>query len=221
VHGRLPYSSNFTLLATVEDGQAAARAVYKPAGGERPLWDFPSGTLCRREVAAYELSHRLGWGLVPPTVLRDGPYGHGALQLYVDHEPEEHYFTLAERHAAALRRVAILDCVMNNADRKSGHILLGQDGHIWAIDHGVCFHARPKLRTVIWAFAGQALPEDVRQDLTRLRAELSQEYSAGSLPELLADDELHALADRVDALLRLGRIPHPRPDQMALPWPLV
>ena len=157
VKGRLPWASNATFLVEVTRGRAATLGVYKPRRGERPLWDFPRG-LDRREVAAYRLSETLGFGLVPPTLAREGPYGPGSIQLFVDAEFEEHYFTLRERpeHRAALARLCAFDLVANNADRKSGHCLLGRDGRLYAIDNGLCFHVEPKLRTVVWDFVGRA-----------------------------------------------------------------
>ena len=146
--------------------------MYKPQRGERPLWDFPRG-LDRREVAAYRLSETLGFGLVPPTLAREGPYGPGSIQLFVDAEFEEHYFTLRERpeHRAALARLCAFDLVANNADRKSGHCLLGRDGRLYAIDNGLCFHVEPKLRTVVWDFSGEPIPGEIRTAASRLGAQ--------------------------------------------------
>jgi hypothetical protein len=154
VLGRIPWASNVTLLAEVSHGDLAGLAVYKPARGERPLWDFPDGSLYRREVAAFAVSEELGWGLVPLTVARDGPFGLGSVQLYVQADPEVTAFDLLAAGHPALPRIATFDVVVNNADRKAGHCL--QNGaQVWAIDHGVCFHTEPKLRTVLWDLAGQ------------------------------------------------------------------
>ena len=156
VLGQILSSSNYAFLARVDDGELQALAVYKPRRGEVPLWDFAPGTLCMREVAAYVLSHALGWPLIPPTVLRDGSYGPGVVQLYIEADVDAHYFTFREERRADLVPVALFDIVTNNADRKGGHLLLDRDSRIWAIDHALTFHAEPKLRTVIWDFAGSA-----------------------------------------------------------------
>jgi uncharacterized repeat protein (TIGR03843 family) len=169
-------------------------------------------------VAAYELSEALGWGLVPPTLARDGPYGPGSLQLFVDADVEEHYFTLRERpeHRAALARLCAFDLLANNADRKSGHCLLGRDGRLYAIDNGLCFHAEPKLRTVLWDFAGEPVPDDVRAAASRL----ALEGLPGPLGELLDPEERAALLRRARALSVARRFPED-PTGMRYPWPLV
>ncbi|MGH9101588.1 MAG: SCO1664 family protein, partial [Acidimicrobiales bacterium] len=167
LRGRMPWSSNATFLVSCTLGGVEMAAIYKPSRGERPLWDFPGG-LDRREAAAYELSQLLGWDMVPETVLRgDGPLGPGSLQRFVEADFSQHYFTLVEdaSHGEALRRIACFDLVANNADRKSGHCLLGTDGQIWAIDNGLCFHDQPKLRTVMWDFAGEPIPPAMLEDL--------------------------------------------------------
>jgi uncharacterized repeat protein (TIGR03843 family) len=216
--GRLPWSSNATFLVEVDHQGATALAVYKPARGERPLWDFPP-RLYRREVAAWLLSEALGWGVVPPTVERDdGPYGEGSLQAFVDADFEQHYFTLREdpAHHDRLRLICLFDLVTNNADRKSGHCLLGRDGRVYAIDNGLCFHAEPKLRTVIWEFGGDPLPSAPLGDVRRL-------VEAGLPPPLaalLSADEREALTARAR---RVGRGRHFPKDTggRAYPWPLV
>ena len=202
--GRMPWSTNVTLLVELALDGTTALGVYKPARGERPLWDFPSG-LFKREIAAYHLSEILGWGLVPPTVRRDGPLGEGALQRFVEADFEQHYFTLREEaaHHAQLRRICAFDLVANNADRKSGHCLLAPDGAIWAIDNGLCFHVEPKLRTVIWDFAGEPLPADVIEDLGRLLAT----GLPASIAELLDPAEGRALLARARAVVKAGRFP--------------
>lgn len=222
VQGRMPWSSNGTYLVTVSsetDPEAAGvAAIYKPGQAERPLWDFPDG-LYRREVAAFVLSETLGWGFVPATVTRDdAPLGPGSIQLFVDADFEQHYFTLLEEdeHHAWLKRMATFDFVANNADRKGGHCLLDGDGRIWGIDHGLCFHVQPKLRTVIWDFAGEPLAEADRADLERL-------VGCGLPPamnELLHPEECRALLKRARALVQHGRMPEPRSDY-PYPWPLV
>ena len=217
VHGRIAGSSNVTLLVTCTLEATELAAVYKPVRGERPLWDFPPG-LHRREVAARVLSELLGWGLVPETVLRaDAPYGEGSVQRVVPEDGESHYFTLRDEPAwhPALRRLAAFDVVANNADRKSGHVLLAE-GRLWAIDHGLTFHADPKLRTVVWDFAGEDLDAAAAADLERLAGDdLPDE-----LAELLDADESEALVRRSEDLVRAGRLPYPRSDR-AVPWPLV
>ncbi len=166
--GLLPYSSNYNFLVTVDGGDLQVPGVYKPQRGESPLWDFAQGTLCLRERAAFVVSDALGWELVPPTVLRDGPHGLGSVQFFVDADPNDHYFTVREdaRHADSLRRCALFDVLINNADRKSGHCLLDGRHRLWAIDHGICFHQEHKLRTVIWEFAAEPIGPDLMADLT-------------------------------------------------------
>jgi uncharacterized repeat protein (TIGR03843 family) len=218
IRGRMPWSSNGTFLVTVSDGDDTTPAIYKPGRGERPLWDFPDG-LYRREVAAYELAVALGWRLVPETVARgDGPLDAGSLQRFVDADFEQHYFTLLEEevHHPALKQMATFDVIANNADRKGGHCLLDSDGHLWGIDHGLCFHTQPKLRTVIWDFAGEALADQDRQDLEGLAGR----GLPPSVTTLLHDDERRALETRIQRMLRAGRLPEPRSDR-PYPWPLV
>jgi hypothetical protein len=217
--GRLPWSSNGTFLAELCLDGEAMRAVYKPLRGERPLWDFPDG-LYRREVAAYELSAALGWGVVPETVSRDdGPHGAGSYQRFVDADFTQHYFTLLEdeTHLDALRRIAVFDLVANNADRKSGHCLVGDDGQIFGIDHGLCFAVPPKLRTVMWDFAGEAIDGAVLADLAALAAG----PPPPGLVDLLHIDEVEAVLGRAAAVVRLGEFPNPDPDRRPYPWPMV
>jgi hypothetical protein len=220
VLGLLPRASNYTFLAKVESPHEQALAVYKPQAGEIPLWDFFEGTLCKREVAAFEVSRALGWPDVPPTILREGPEGPGSLQLYVDFDPEEHYLTLRERRPDDFRRVALFDAVINNADRKSGHCLLSRDGRVFLIDHGVSFHHLPKLRTVIWEFAGEDIPPELVRDLKRFVAELRDGAVGSRLEALLARREIQAMETRVNALLETGRFPHPGPGR-PYPWPVI
>jgi uncharacterized repeat protein (TIGR03843 family) len=217
VKGRMPASSNITLLVECALKGTTALAVYKPRKGERRLWDFPPG-LWKREVAAYLLSESLGWGLVPLTVPREGPHGEGSLQLFVHADFEQHYFSLLEdaAHHDALRRICLFDLLTNNADRKSGHCLLGPEGRIFAIDNGLVLHVDPKLRTVIWDFAGEPIPPPLLADRRRL--------GEGGLPEPLAGlvtpQECEALLGRTEALLELAAFP-PDTSGMRYPWPLV
>jgi len=219
VLGLLPNASNHTFLARARAGDEKVLAVYKPRRGETPLWDFPEGTLCAREVAAYVVSRTLGWPNVPATVLRDGPYGVGSAQRFVDHDPEEHYFTLAERFPAEFRRVAAFDIVVNNADRKAGHCLLGDDGRIFLVDHGVCFSDEPKLRTVIWDFVGERLEEQARADVRHLADEVRAGPVRDELTNLLSPVELDALGARAEAVASMERFPEPGPDRRPFPWP--
>jgi len=219
VLGRMPWSSNTTLLVNVTHDGVALRAVYKPRRGERPLWDFPAG-LDRREVASYQLSDWLGWGLVPETVLRhDGlPFGAGSLQRFVPFDVEQHYFTLLEdesRHDA-LRTICVFDLVANSADRKGGHCLAAYDGAIYAIDNGLTFHEELKLRTVLWDFGGQPVPQTLLDDVTRL----VDEGAPPALAELVSSAECAAMLRRSAALLRAGRFPVDETGRR-FPWPLV
>jgi uncharacterized repeat protein (TIGR03843 family) len=219
--GRLRYSSNGAFLAEASADGVTVPAVYKPRRGERPLWDFPDGTLCRREVAAYELSRTLGWGIVPVTVLRDdGPLGEGAVQRFVDHDPEEHYFTLLEQHADRFRRFAVFDVLVNNADRKGGHCLRSRpDGAILGIDHGLTFHPAWKLRTVIWDFGGERIDPVIADDVCRV-AQLDAAIVEPLTP-LLSPLELEAMRQRAAELLTTGTLPEPEPGYHSVPWPLV
>jgi uncharacterized repeat protein (TIGR03843 family) len=217
VKGRLPWSSNATLLVEATLDGTSALGVYKPERGERPLWDFPPG-LYRRELAAWYLSEALGWGLVPLTIERDGPYGEGSVQLFIAADFEQHYFTMREddKHRDRLRRICVFDLITNNADRKSGHCLLGEDGTIYAIDNGLCFHTDPKLRTVIWDFADEPLPAELRDDLKRLVAT----PLPAALRELIAPDECAVLLKRTRAVVKMGRFPSDTIGR-GYPWPLV
>jgi uncharacterized repeat protein (TIGR03843 family) len=215
---RMPWSSNATFLTAVRSDGVEARAVYKARQGERPLRDFPGG-LCRREVAAYELSLCTGLDVVPETVLRfDGPLGEGSLQRFVDADFAEHYFTLYEagNHEHALRVIAGYDLLANNADRKGGHILNDSAGKLWGIDNGLCFHYDDKLRTVMWDFAGDELPEEVLEACQKVA-----EGGIGRLADLLDADEVEALKDRAAALVRRPQFPYTDPERRSHPWPLV
>jgi uncharacterized repeat protein (TIGR03843 family) len=210
-HGLMPWSSNYTFLVTVSHASTEALAVYKPCQGERPLWDFPDGTLAFRELAAFYVSRAMGWDFIPPTVLRDGFLGLGAVQLFIEADPEEHYFTLRDEHVPIFQRVATFDYIANNADRKGGHCLKGEDGHIWTIDHGLTFHPEHKLRTVIWDFAGQPIPDDILEDLQQLQRALDQPSSSlvSDLTPLLTSREIVMLRHRLDRILTTGIFPLP------------
>jgi len=216
--GRMPYSSNATFLVDLAlDGEYPAQAIYKPEQGERPLWDFP-GSLFMREIAAFALSEQLGWGHVPPTIEVDGPAGVGSLQLFVPANFEEHYFTMLddERFFPAFREICAFDFVANNTDRKSGHILLGDDEELWAIDNSLCFHQEFKLRTVVWDFAGEALPTHIADGLTAFLDDgLSPDLAA-----LLTPFERDATLTRARALLHSGEFPSD-PTGRRYPWPMV
>lgn len=218
--GLLPRASNYSFLAEVQENGRAIPVVYKPRTGEMPLWDFPEGTLCNREVAAARLAEALSWPNVPPTVMRDGPHGEGSVQLYVPADPREHYLTLRDRFADVFRSVAAFDVVAGNGDRKSGHCLLDEDGEIWVVDHGLCFNYEPVLRTVIWDFAGQPVPGPILDDLRRVERQLRAGPLRRELAELLEDSEVEATAERAAALIASGRYPHPGPGR-SLPWPAV
>lgn len=248
VRGRIREASNAVLYCSVSYDGEEAHCVYKPVVGERPLWDFPDGTLAQREVAAYELSEATGWGLVPPTVLRDGPYGEGMVQLWIEADPSASLLALVEDeepgegwkavglaevgegrtallvHAddVRLRRLAVLDAVINNGDRKGGHLLPTADGNLYAIDHGVTFNVDDKLRTLLWGWAGEPLPAETTQALTEVAAALADGAPlATRLTELLTPAEIEALRGRVGVLLAAGRHPVPSGEWPSIPWPPV
>lgn len=244
VAGRLVEASNATLFCELRHGDLDARCVYKPVAGERPLWDFPDGTLAGREVAAYLVSDASGWSVVPPTVLRDGPFGPGMCQLWVETDadvelvdvvaPEQvqpgwrqvldalgadgEPVVLVHADDDRLRRMAVLDVVLNNADRKGGHVLPGPDGRVRGVDHGVSFHVEPKLRTVLWGWAGEQLRADEVMTLEALGCAVEEELGSALL-EHLSGAEVTACRRRVDALLRAGHLPYPGGGWPAIPWP--
>lgn len=214
----MPYSSNATFLIKVSNDVTSLQGIYKPHRGERSLWDFPGG-LFMREVAAYKLSEALGWNLIPLTVLRpEGPHGEGSVQLFIDADFEQHYFSLFERSELRpqFKKFALFDIIANNADRKSGHLLIDANDHIWGIDQGLCFHYEPKLRTVIWEFAGEAIPDELLEDLKAKR-----DRCIDALHDLLSPLELDAVDSRIQYVLRKQRFPVPDPDMRCYPWPLI
>lgn len=218
VEGRMPWSSNATLLCTLCDkGEAVGQAIYKPLRGERPLWDFEPG-LHRREFAAFRLSEALGLSLVPPTVLRDGPHGEGSLQWFVEADHQQHYFTIYENRDDLhdeLRAFAFFDILANNTDRKSGHVLIDADDHLWGIDHGLCFAADFKLRTVIWEFGGEPVP-----DVLLAAAEELMERVPLDIAALLDDEEVDAMRERAAWLVEQRVFPVDHTGRR-YPWPLV
>nr|WP_205863047.1 SCO1664 family protein [Planosporangium thailandense] len=245
LEGRLVDASNATLRAVITADGVTARCVYKPVDGERPLWDFPDGTLADREVAAYQLSAVAGFDVVPPTVLRDGPLGPGMCQLWIDEERQDapllgfvparqvppdwrsvvaardergRPYALAHADDARLARMAIFDAVVNNADRKGGHIIVTVDGRVYGVDHGVTFHAEDKLRTVLWGWVDEPLPADGVELLEKLRVELTGRLGP-TLAEHLTEMEIGTLAMRIDRLLATRRFPQPSEDWPSIPWP--
>lgn len=217
------HSSNYAFVAWLEHPEhGRGLGVYKPEQGERPLHDFPDG-LYRREIAAYELSKLLGWSIIPPTVEREGPHGVGSMQLFIEHDPREHYFVLRDRddHDEQLVRFAVFDLVANNADRKGGHVVLDDDGRIWGIDNALCFHQQQKLRTVIWDYSGTEIPAEWLTDLRRVRDCLdAAEPGIEPLTSLLSAREVRALLARIDALLARPVLPEMYPYR-CVPWPMI
>ena len=197
-----PLGSNYTFLASLHWGDRDGQAIYKPRDGEVPLWDFPRGTLYKREYGAYLLSRALGWDFIPPTIIRDGPYGIGSVQQYVDHDPRLNYYTLSEADADELRMIACFDLVANNTDRKANHVLVDGNGKLWGIDQGLTFHADTKIRTVIWDFGGEPIPDYYLDSLTQLAGQLNRpEGTLRELLELLLPEEVQALHKRVQWVL--------------------
>ncbi|PWH18655.1 MAG: SCO1664 family protein [Anaerolineae bacterium] len=220
--GRFMLGSNYTFLVELVHESGNLPAVYKPIRGEQPLWDFPENTLAGREVAAYLVSEALGWELVPYTILRqDGPYGPGSLQEYIEFNPHYHYFSFKPADKDRLRPLALFDHLVNNADRKGSHIIIEKGTrHLYAIDHGLCFHEQDKLRTVVWDFAGEAIPEPLLNALESLRKQLlpgSDLHTA--LQAYLSLDEIAALDVRAQALLKSGCFPQPPTYRRAYPYP--
>ncbi|CAA9253407.1 MAG: FIG00820755: hypothetical protein [uncultured Blastococcus sp.] len=218
VEGRMLDASNVTLVGTIRAGSVAAECIYKPVAGERPLWDFPDGTLAGREISAYLVSEATGWRVVPPTVLREGPFGPGMVQLWMDGDEDVDLAAFVRRNDPALRRMAVFDAVVNNADRKGGHIIPMRDGHVYGVDHGICFSVDPKLRTLLWRWAGKPLSPEAVEVLTRLELELRGDLGE-ELHEHLTRREVRCTQQRVAELLRTGLHPEPSGEWPALPWP--
>ena len=225
VKGQFVRGYNYTFLVTLRHKGKEHLAVYKPQKGEQPLWDFPEASLAGRERAAYLVSEALGFGLVPLTVLRDGPFGPGSLQRYVDHDPDYHYFSFEPADRQRLRPLALFDLLVNNADRKGGHVMVEKrTRRLYAIDHGLCFHEQEKLRTVVWDFAGEPVPEALLTALADLRSKLAGAGTAasglrGELAAYLTGTELAALESRLEALLNKPVYPHPPKERRAFPYP--
>lgn len=215
----VPWGSNYTFAVSVTfEEECSFLAIYKPLEGEAPLWDFPK-CLYKREVAAFIVSEEMGWGLVPPTVIRSGPHGVGSLQLYVPPDQGTDYSTLQENHPDALKRIALFDMIINNADRKAGHCFLGTDGRVWGIDHGLAFHAYPKLRTVIWEFRDEPIPREFLPQVKWFREVLEHEQPlAGSLSEFLSAEEIQSMKLRLEIILDDPVYPSPT-HHKHYPWP--
>ncbi len=221
-HGSIRWSSNYTFLVSIAYDDLIIPAVYKPQRGERPLWDFPDGTLCYRERAAFLTSEALTWQLVPPTVLREGPRGLGSVQFYVDHDPEYHYFNFDSSLISQLQKLSLFDYLINNADRKGGHCIVDEQNHLWGIDHGISFHASHKLRTVIWNFADSLISESLLNEVENLCTQLddpSDNYRR-NLEQLLHPSEIRSFQKRVRRVLAHHRYPSPGPGPN-YPWPPV
>ncbi len=224
VQGRLVEASNLNLYCSIvrrcpdPEADLVGAAVYKPIAGERPLDDFPDGTLAMREVAAYVVSEATGWGIVPPTILRDGPFGPGMVQLWIDVDESIEVIDLLRGEDPALRRMAVFDAVVNNADRKGGHLLPVEGGHIFGVDHGICFSPDPKLRTILWAWRGEPFNDEELAVLRHLQGELGGSLG-DELRQLLAPGEVTATTRRVNRLLAGGMFPQPDPYRPAIPWP--
>jgi uncharacterized repeat protein (TIGR03843 family) len=247
VQGRMVSASNATLYASVRDGARSGACIYKPVSGERPLWDYPRHTLGRREVAAYRVSRATGWDVVPPTVWRDGPFGEGSVQLWIETDDEApdlvdviapdavggcwlpvmsaqdgagEDVVLVHADDPRLARMAVFDAVVDNADRKGGHVLTTAAGHVWGVDHGLSFNVEDKLRTILWGWQGRALPADCLDVLSALAADLREGQSlAGELADLLSADEVAVTRRRVAGLMEAGRFPRPVRGGPVIPWP--
>ncbi len=218
LEGRMLDASNVTLVGTIRSGDVGGECVYKPVAGERPLWDFPDGTLAGREISAFLVSEATGWRVVPPTVLREGPFGPGMVQLWIDGDEDVDLAEFVRRDDPALRRMAVFDAVVNNADRKGGHIIPTVEGHVYGVDHGICFSVDPKLRTLLWRWAGRPIPLASLDVLERLAEDLLGDLGE-QLHEHLTRREVRRTSQRVADLLRTKLHPEPSGDWPALPWP--
>ncbi|NQW18972.1 MAG: SCO1664 family protein [Chloroflexi bacterium] len=221
--GLHPEGSNYVFIVRlkVDDGLEPIHAMYKPRSGERPLRDFPAGTLYKRETASFELSAALGWPRIPPTVIREGPHGIGSVQLFIDAQPDGNYFSLRESMLANFEEIALFDLITNNADRKGGAVLQDDAGKIWAIDHGLTFNPYARLRTVMWEFCGEEFSPALIEDLKSFRALIEPGRSmAAALGELIDDDEVAYLAARIDNVIEDPVFPVLDPD-LNVPWPVV
>lgn len=224
VQGQPLQGSNYTFLSQLHYGEISLPIIYKPDRGERPLWDFPRGTLARRESAAFLVSEALKWDLVPPTVYRrSGPLGAGSVQFYIQHEADYHYFKFSSEELNRLRPVVVFDLLVNNADRKGGHILRDENQHLWLIDHGLCFHSEEKLRTVIWDFAGEPIPASLLEHIQLFLSELDdpERLLNRLLIRLLSQSEVDSMKQRARVLLERPIFPLPAKDRRPYPWPPV
>jgi len=223
IEGQFTFSSNYTFLTSVEFEKSSCKAVYKPQKGETPLWDFPPETLANRETAAFLISEALLWSYVPPTIIRsDAPFGRGSLQWFIPHNPEINYFSLSKEIKENLQPVVVFDLIVNNADRKGSHIILGEQGQIWLIDHGICFHHESKLRTVIWDFIGERISDNIIHNLHLLNDQLAPKSPlVDKLEQLLSSQELAALKIRVEKIIKDPFLPAPDINSRPFPFPLV
>jgi len=222
LEGQFIYGSNNTYLAHIQDVAKPIKVIYKPVIGERPLYDFPIGTLGKREVAAFQVSQQTGWDLVPPTIFRTDnlPMGPGSLQLYIEHDPELHYFTFEDHIIQRMRPIVLFDILINNADRKGGHILLDKEQKLWLIDHGICFHKDYKLRTVIWDFIGETISEELILDLQKYNTKLKNDSTIKSeLLSFLNEEEFQSLQIRAENIITNMVFPMPDQNNRPYPWP--
>ena len=223
LQGQFALGSNYTFLVRLDYQSKSFNAVYKPLKGEMPLWDFPPESLAAREAAAFALSEALQWDLVPPTVIRENaPFGKGSMQLFIPHDPDMHYFSFDQSVRSQLRNTVIFDLLINNADRKGSHIILDKSGHIWLIDHGLCFHTTSKLRTVICDFSGESISKVKIGQLKKLLDALKQKSKFYSeLSHLLNKKEIEALKSRILFIINHPVFPEPDQNKRQFPWPLV
>ena len=220
--GQFMLGSNYTFLVEVTYEEKTYPAVYKPSRGEQPLWDFPEQSLAQREVAAYLVSESLGLHIVPFTALReDGPYGAGSIQQFIEYDPEYHYFTFSDDDKQLLKPVVLFDLLINNADRKGGHVFFENDTRkLYAIDHGICFHEDDKLRTVLWDFGGQKIPDELLSRLSTFHSPPSSDFDLPrQLEPYLTPNEISALCTRADVIRQRGIFPRQPRDRRAMPWP--